>query len=244
MWILRGRDSILGGLGVERGERYKIGRWIGVGIWGLVVFLACLGGWVAEKVELIGVTATLAVGWLLPCRSRRHSPRSPCSCILHHNLPRKVTIVDCIPISQSSSIGCHRPKLSTSIEIPLSHGQLDGSFGRCALGEKRATASEETFGKETLAGSDSLRGYSARRRDHHGLEHRELLWILVRVVIVKCIVTGRSGHLTCPSILLSLDLSDLSSNPCPDEEPEPPRTHSGQTPSHSLHDTAQSALRD
>jgi hypothetical protein len=61
----------------------------------------------------------------------------------------------------------------------LSHGQLDGSFGRCALGEKRATASEETFGKETLAGSDSLRGYSARRRDHHGLEHRELLWILV-----------------------------------------------------------------
>ena len=67
MWMLRGRDSILGGLGVERGDRLRVGRWVGLTIWVLVVSLACLGGWVAEKVETLGVIATLAVAWLLPC---------------------------------------------------------------------------------------------------------------------------------------------------------------------------------
>jgi len=69
MWILRGRDSILGGLGVERGERVKMGRWVGLGFWIVVVVLASLGGWVAEKIEVLGVVATLAVGWLLPCKA-------------------------------------------------------------------------------------------------------------------------------------------------------------------------------
>lgn len=67
MWILRGRDSVLGGLGVERGQRYKIGRWVGLGLWLFVVAIATLGGLLAEKIELLGVIATLAVGWLLPC---------------------------------------------------------------------------------------------------------------------------------------------------------------------------------
>ncbi|KAK8844637.1 hypothetical protein IAR55_006484 [Kwoniella newhampshirensis] len=67
MWILRGRDTILKTIGVERGERQKAGKWVGLGLWAIVVALACLGGWVAEKIELLGVLATLAVGWFLPC---------------------------------------------------------------------------------------------------------------------------------------------------------------------------------
>lgn len=67
LWILRGRDTILRSMGVDRGERLKIGRYTGLGLWALIVLLACIGGWVAEKVELMGVMATLAVAWLLPC---------------------------------------------------------------------------------------------------------------------------------------------------------------------------------
>ncbi|WWD22812.1 hypothetical protein CI109_107306 [Kwoniella shandongensis] len=66
MWILRGRDTILKSMGVERGERQKAGKWVGLGLWVVVVALACLGGWVAEKIELLGVLATIAVGWFLP----------------------------------------------------------------------------------------------------------------------------------------------------------------------------------
>ncbi|CAD6583533.1 MAG: hypothetical protein TREMPRED_003587 [Tremellales sp. Tagirdzhanova-0007] len=66
MWILRARDTVLRAMGVDRGERQKAGRWLGLGIWAAVVSLACIGGWLAEKVELLGVIATLAVGWLLP----------------------------------------------------------------------------------------------------------------------------------------------------------------------------------
>ena len=67
MWILRGRDTIIRSMGVERGERQKAGRWVGLCLWMVVVLLACLGGRVAEKIEIIGVIATLAVGWFLPC---------------------------------------------------------------------------------------------------------------------------------------------------------------------------------
>jgi len=54
MWILRARDTVLRAIGVERGERQKAGKWVGLGLWVLVVLLACIGGWVAEKVELLG----------------------------------------------------------------------------------------------------------------------------------------------------------------------------------------------
>lgn len=67
MWILRARDTVLRAIGVERGERQKAGKWVGLGLWVLVVLLACIGGWVAEKVELLGVIATISVGWFLPC---------------------------------------------------------------------------------------------------------------------------------------------------------------------------------
>jgi hypothetical protein len=69
MWILRGRDSVLKALGVERGERHRIGRFVGLGLWALALTLACIGGIVAEKVEMIGVLATLSVTWVLPCES-------------------------------------------------------------------------------------------------------------------------------------------------------------------------------
>lgn len=70
MWVLRGRDSVLKALGVERGERHRIGRFVGLGLWALTLTLACIGGMIAEKVEMIGVLATLSVAWVLPCESR------------------------------------------------------------------------------------------------------------------------------------------------------------------------------
>lgn len=69
MWLLRCRDSILGGLEVDRNTQYRIARWIGLGLWVVVLLFACIGGWLVEKIELLGVMATLAVGWLLPCES-------------------------------------------------------------------------------------------------------------------------------------------------------------------------------
>lgn len=108
MWILRCRDSVLGAVGVERGQTMRIGRWIGLGLWVFVVGLACIGGWVAEKVELLGVIATLSVGWLLPCESPRGHPyqsQAYVSGLLHHHLPRAIAALNCLPIAQSSP-GC------------------------------------------------------------------------------------------------------------------------------------------
>lgn len=65
-WLLRGRDCVLAALDVDRGESIKAGRWVGLSMWAAVVAIAALGGVVADKVELLGVMATLAVGWLLP----------------------------------------------------------------------------------------------------------------------------------------------------------------------------------
>ena len=66
MWILRGRDTILRSMGVDRGERIRAGKWVGMGMWAFVVLIACLGGWVGDKLEILGVIATIAVSWLLP----------------------------------------------------------------------------------------------------------------------------------------------------------------------------------
>lgn len=67
MWILRGRDVIVKAMNVDSGDHYKIGRWVGVGWWVVAVGIACIGGWLADKIELIGVLGVLAVGWFLPC---------------------------------------------------------------------------------------------------------------------------------------------------------------------------------
>jgi hypothetical protein len=68
MWILRGRDTILRSIGVDRGEMIKAGRWVGLGFWAFIVTLVCLGGWVCEKLEILGVISTIAISWLLPCK--------------------------------------------------------------------------------------------------------------------------------------------------------------------------------
>lgn len=78
MWILRGRDTLLSAMGVERGERQRAGRWVGFGIWVVVVTFACIGGMISEKLELLGVMATLAVSWFLPCKLVLPVPCCPC----------------------------------------------------------------------------------------------------------------------------------------------------------------------
>ena len=66
-WLMRARDTLLRAMGVDSGEREKAGKWVGLGIWTIVVLFACIGGVVSEKIELLGVLATLAVSWFLPC---------------------------------------------------------------------------------------------------------------------------------------------------------------------------------
>jgi hypothetical protein len=74
LWLLRGRDTILAALDVDRGaERAKASRWVGALMWTLIVFIACIGGTLSDKIELLGVMATIAVGWLLPCEFRNQS---------------------------------------------------------------------------------------------------------------------------------------------------------------------------
>lgn len=66
-WLLRGRDSILVALDVDNTDKYRAGKFVGAGIWAIVVAFACLGGVVANKIEVLGVIATIAIGWFLPC---------------------------------------------------------------------------------------------------------------------------------------------------------------------------------
>jgi len=73
MWILRGRDTILRSIGVDRGEMVKAGKWVGLGFWTIIVAIVCLGGWISEKLEILGVIATIAISWLLPCKCHLHS---------------------------------------------------------------------------------------------------------------------------------------------------------------------------
>ena len=53
-------------LGVEAGDRRKVARWVGVGMWVVVVIFTCVGGKIAEKIELVGLICAIAVGWFLP----------------------------------------------------------------------------------------------------------------------------------------------------------------------------------
>ena len=101
-WILRGRDTILRGMGVDRGERLKIGRYTGLALWALIVMLACIGGWVAEKVELLGVMATLAVAWLLPCELGNHLDYILLACIRPDLPDIETDYADSQPSSSSS----------------------------------------------------------------------------------------------------------------------------------------------
>jgi hypothetical protein len=64
MWMLRGRDTVLAAMD---GGGQRAGRWVGVAIWCLVVLFACVGGALANTLRLLGILATLAVSWFLPC---------------------------------------------------------------------------------------------------------------------------------------------------------------------------------
>ncbi|ORX34982.1 hypothetical protein BD324DRAFT_582450 [Kockovaella imperatae] len=66
VWILRCRDTVLSTMGVESGERVKAGRWVGLGLWVIITALACVRGWVGQKIEMIGIILTLGVAWFLP----------------------------------------------------------------------------------------------------------------------------------------------------------------------------------
>ena len=83
-WVIRGRDCIAGG---AEGM-----RWVGLGLWVVVVGLACLGGVIADKVETLGVIATLALGWFLPGEWALGCADG--SDLLYHHVPCEVAVVD------------------------------------------------------------------------------------------------------------------------------------------------------
>lgn len=66
MWTTRGREICLKALGAEREGRLKASRWVGMTMWGFIAGFATVGGWLASKIELLGIALTLAVGWLMP----------------------------------------------------------------------------------------------------------------------------------------------------------------------------------
>lgn len=65
VWIMRGRDTILSAMGEDSP---RAGRWVGFALWVVVVIFGCIGGTVADTLRLLGVLATLAVSWFLPCK--------------------------------------------------------------------------------------------------------------------------------------------------------------------------------
>ncbi|OCF33187.1 hypothetical protein I316_05232 [Kwoniella heveanensis BCC8398] len=106
MWILRGRDTILKAMGVDHGEREKAGKWVGLGMWTVMVAFACLGGWVAEKVELLGVLAILAVAWFLPSLFFiiTFHVRSPLSIIFPSSSRQPTVTAELAPATPSSQL--------------------------------------------------------------------------------------------------------------------------------------------
>jgi hypothetical protein len=66
MYLLRGREVMLRAFGAEREGRAKASKYIDVAMWGFVTVFACAGGWLADKIELLGIIAVLAVGWFMP----------------------------------------------------------------------------------------------------------------------------------------------------------------------------------
>ena len=65
-WVGQARAVGLRALGVEREGRAKAQRWLGFGAWLFILFFGCIGGWVADQLEILGSICILAVGWLVP----------------------------------------------------------------------------------------------------------------------------------------------------------------------------------
>jgi hypothetical protein len=66
-YLQRGREVLLKAVGAEREGRTKASRYIDAALWIFVTLFACIGGWTADKIELIGIIAVIAVGWFMPC---------------------------------------------------------------------------------------------------------------------------------------------------------------------------------
>ena len=65
-WVGQARAVGLRALGVEREGRAKAQRWLGFAAWIIILAVACIGGWVADQLEIIGGICILAIGWLVP----------------------------------------------------------------------------------------------------------------------------------------------------------------------------------
>lgn len=65
-WVGQARAVGLRALGVEREGRAKAQRWLGFAAWIIILAFACIGGWVADQLEIIGGICILAIGWLVP----------------------------------------------------------------------------------------------------------------------------------------------------------------------------------
>lgn len=175
LWLLRGRDTILSALEVDRAERYKAGRWVGLGLWVLVVAFACIGGVVADKIQISGVMATLAVGWLLPCKWRSLAiPNTP-SRLLHHHVPRALAAGYHFPQPRrGAGSGCGRSCHTSGEREPVAcprrrttrgahtHRQLAGPGIRRAPRAQGAAASEAPTRPPAVAGHGGVRWHPAR----------------------------------------------------------------------------------
>lgn len=181
-WLVRGRDSVLVALDVDGGDRYRAGKFVGAGIWVVVVAFAALGGVVADKIELLGVIATLAIGWFLPCKcprslqlQRYQSPKLTTSPLLHHHVPRPIPAGDHLPEPRAAAARPLRARGRTP-----AHAKPHESGRRRAPRSQRETAAEAPPGPTTVAGSDRVRGHSARWHCHAVLERGQLDWVVVR----------------------------------------------------------------
>lgn len=170
MWLLRGRDTILAALGVESGaERNKASRWVGMGMWAIVVGFACIGGAFADKMEILGVIATIAVGWLLPCKSLP-TCKADTSRLLHHHVPRPLTTSNHLPITRSTTRSRGRPPLTPeSWKWAHSYFITHRPNRRRTPSTQGATTAKTSSGATTMAGFDSLRGNLTGRLHQLGM---------------------------------------------------------------------------
>ena len=184
MWLLRCRDSILEGLELERGRRFRIARWIGLALWAVVLLLSSLGGWIVEKLQTLGVIATLAVGWLLPCKMGLRT-RLNGSCVLHYHIPRPITPIYSFPEQESPTASV------TTWQIR----EPQRPICRCAPSEKGASITEAQARKKAMARSDRLPWDSSSWLCYNRLEFGQSVWSVVN----QPLETGMHDYISPPT---------------------------------------------
>lgn len=194
-WLVRGRDSILVALGADGGDRYRAGKFVGAGIWVVVVAFAALGGVVANKIELLGVIATLAIGWFLPCKSplARHLPQwtqlqiakpsaelggvehsqANISPLLHHHVPRPLPARDHLPQPRPAAAYAGAGTEPVTGDAPA-HTVANQPGCRRAARPQGAATTEAEAGKAVVAGSHRVCGHLACRHRDAVLERGKL----------------------------------------------------------------------